>query len=238
MLRAALIDVGGTVLPDNLPPDPDRHRLRRERLGEVLPELGPEALDALMAGLLADARAGMARLEQRTDEEIARRLAAADPALAVRAGEVRRTMDRELALFAGCRELLGAAGEIGLRRVLVTNTAWFDDEDWIGWRAPELGLTGLIDGVVTSVSAGYRKPHQAMFQRALGLAGCPPERCVFIGDREDLDIEPALQLGMTTIRVAIQEPPTPTRAYRLVTSLAEAAEALRAIRPGPPPPRS
>jgi FMN phosphatase YigB (HAD superfamily) len=244
LLRAALIDVGGTLLPDNLPQDPALGRLRRERLAELLPGLGPDALDGLLAGLLADARAGGRQLEQRTNEEIRRRLVDADPALGDCVDDVRRTLARNmgwaLSLFPGCREFLAAAGELGLRRILVTNTAWFDDEDWRVWREPELGLTGLVDGIVTSVSVGYRKPHPAMFERALELAGCSSDHCVFIGNREDLDVEPALELGMTVIRVAIHEAPTPTRAHRLVTSLAEAADALRAlcVRAGPPPPRT
>ena len=231
-LRALLLDVGGTLLPDNLPESPELRAVRRARLAAVLPELGQDVLSALLAGVLADASAGRDRLEQNTNAEIANRLAAADRALACRADEVRRTLGRymgsELRPFPGHRELLAAAGDLGLCRVLVTNTAWLADDDWLDWGAPELGLTGLVDGVVTSCSAGYRKPHLAMFQRAVALAGCRPEECLFVGNNERKDVEPALGMGMTTIRVAIQESPTATRAHRLATSLDEVTAALRA----------
>ena len=94
---------------------------------------------------------------------------------------------------------------------------------------PDLRLTGLVDGVVTSCSVGYRKPHLAIFQRAVALADCRPEECLFVGDNEQKDVEPALGMGMTAIRVAIQEPPTATRAHRLATSLDEVTAALRAL---------
>src|SRR5215472_17974760 len=99
----------------------------------------------------------------------------------------------------------------------------------VQWWTPARGLRGLVDGVVTSYSMGRRKPDRAMFERGLHIAGCSADEAIFIGDKEAKDIEPALALGMTTIRVAIQEPRSPTRADRLVTSLSEAAEALRAL---------
>jgi FMN phosphatase YigB (HAD superfamily) len=232
--EALLVDVGGTLLPDNLPDDPALVRARDARLAAILPELEPDALARLLVSMLADARAGLDRLEQHTSSDIAGRLEAADVRLSGRVEEVRTTLGRHVSQrldpFPGHRELLLAAGELGLRRVLVTNTSWLSDEDWQEWRAPELGLTGLLDGVVTSYSAGYRKPHRAMFDSALALAGCGPEACVFTGDKERKDVEPALALGMTVIRVAIQEPPTPTAAQYLVTSLEDAVRVLRRLR--------
>lgn len=97
------------------------------------------------------------------------------------------------------------------------------------WWMAVRGLTGLVDGIVTSYSVGRRKPDRAMFDRALRTASCPATEAIFVGDKEAKDIEPALALGMATIRVAIQEPPSPTRADRLVTSLAQAADAVRAL---------
>ncbi|HSR22325.1 MAG TPA: HAD family hydrolase [Candidatus Eisenbacteria bacterium] len=231
--RALLVDAGGTLFPDSLPDAPGVRQVRARRLAAVLPELGPDRAAALLDELLADARAARDELTQRSDALIASRLRAVAPALAGRAGDVRRALSRptghEHPPFPGHRDLLLEAGRLGLRRVLVSNTDWVSDEDWVRWRMAERGLDGLLDDVVTSYSAGRRKPDRSIFDRALTLAGCPPEACVYVGDNEAKDVEPALALGMTVIRVAIQEPPTPSRAQRMVTSLPAAIEALRQL---------
>jgi FMN phosphatase YigB (HAD superfamily) len=233
--RAFLVDVGGTLVPDDLPDAPGVRDVRLARLAALLPELEAGQVAELLDRLREGAGQGRDQLVQRTDAMIAGELARFRPAadLAVRAGQVCRAMGRptghEHPPFPGHDDLLRTAGELGLRRVLVTNTAWVSDEDWLAWWIAARGLTGLVDGVVTSYSAGRRKPDRAMFDNALRIAGCPAAEAIFIGDKEAKDIEPALALGMTTIRVAIQKPPSPTRADRLVTSMAEAAEALRTL---------
>ncbi len=237
---ALLVDVGGTLVPDRLPDPPGRRDVRVDRLAAVLPELGRDRAASLLDALLADARTASDLLEQRTDAAIARRLATLDPSLAGRAGEVRRRLGRptghEHPPFPCHRDLLHVAGELGMRRVLVTNTDWTSDDDWLVWWMSARDLAGLVDGVVTSYSLGRRKPDRAMFDRALSLAGCPPEACVYAGDKERKDVEPALALGMTVIRVAIQEPPSETRAHHLVTDLAGAVRVLRELQGDLPAP--
>jgi FMN phosphatase YigB (HAD superfamily) len=49
----------------------------------------------------------------------------------------------------------------------------------------------LIDSVTTSLDVGYRKPHAAMFDEGIRLAGCAAEEGVFIGNSEGKDVEPA-----------------------------------------------
>ena len=74
---------------------------------------------------------------------------------------------------------------------------------------------------MTSLDVGFRKPHSAFFAAALREAGCEPAACLMIGNSEANDIQPALALGMRTIRVAIEEPPpTASAAHAVVTSLA------------------
>ncbi len=86
----------------------------------------------------------------------------------------------------------------GLRVVLVSNTLWRGDadalEDWRGF-----GLADVIDGAVTSHSVGWRKPHPAMFERALELAGCAPAEAFMVGDRLRADIRGAKQLGLRAV---------------------------------------
>lgn len=64
------------------------------------------------------------------------------------------------------------------------------------------GLRNYVKFVVDSAAFGYKKPHHKIFQRAFELAdvsGDQVHRVAFVGDRIDLDITPALELGMRAI---------------------------------------
>jgi putative hydrolase of the HAD superfamily len=68
---------------------------------------------------------------------------------------------------------------------------------------PELereGLTARLDAIVLSCEVGKRKPHPAMFERALAELGVRAEDAVFVGDRLLQDITGAGELGMTTVQ--------------------------------------
>jgi len=80
----------------------------------------------------------------------------------------------------------------------------------------DLGVVHLVDSIITSLEIGFRKPHPAIFKAAILEAGCNAAECVMIGNSETNDIEPALQLGMRAIRVAIEEPPPRTSAAEAV----------------------
>jgi putative hydrolase of the HAD superfamily len=58
----------------------------------------------------------------------------------------------------------------------------------------------LFDVVVESRSAGVRKPDPAFYRLALEQLGVPAERTVFLDDL-GINLKPARQLGMTTIKV-------------------------------------
>ena len=74
---------------------------------------------------------------------------------------------------------------------------------------------------------GFRKPHRAMFDAALALARCPPERCAIIGNSELKDVQPALALGVRTILARIIEPrPSTSSAHAVVVGLADAADVV------------
>jgi FMN phosphatase YigB (HAD superfamily) len=86
----------------------------------------------------------------------------------------------------------------GLTVVLVTNTlSRGDDEVWEDWR--RFGLADAIDGVASSHSVGWQKPHRAIYDRALAIAGARPEEAFMVGDRLDADIAGAKRLGMRAI---------------------------------------
>jgi putative hydrolase of the HAD superfamily len=68
---------------------------------------------------------------------------------------------------------------------------------------PELereGLSQRVDTIVLSCEVGKRKPHPAMFERALAELGVRARDAVFVGDRLLQDIRGAGELGMTTVQ--------------------------------------
>ena len=67
-------------------------------------------------------------------------------------------------------------------------------------RQPELeALVEPVDLVATSGLLGIEKPKVAFFHRVAELLGVAPDRCAYVGDRIDNDVEPALAAGMTGI---------------------------------------
>ncbi|MFO0584083.1 MAG: HAD family hydrolase [Anaeromyxobacter sp.] len=60
------------------------------------------------------------------------------------------------------------------------------------------GMAPLLDAVVLSFEVGAVKPSAAIFERALGLLGTPPERTLMVGDSAHDDAGAAL-LGAPTL---------------------------------------
>jgi 2-haloalkanoic acid dehalogenase type II len=63
------------------------------------------------------------------------------------------------------------------------------------------GLGSSLDGVVTSAAAGAAKPDSAIFERALGLAGCAPSEAIHVGDTPAEDIEGAKRAGIQPVLI-------------------------------------
>jgi HAD superfamily hydrolase (TIGR01509 family) len=234
-LRAALVDVGGTLWPNTWPDLPNDAGLRAGRLAEALDWIDPADAPGLVTELVERiGRPPPAGLElvQGTDEAIRTCLTEArlpaDDATVVR---VRRALvlpvHERFQPLSGARVLLSTIRTLGLVSVVCSNTALRDGD---GYRRDfELfGLTGLVDAYVTSVDVGRKKPDPAMHQAAAAAAGQPPEACVMIGNSEEADIAPAQELGMRTIRVYPDDPPpTASRAHGVAATLFDAADLLR-----------
>jgi HAD superfamily hydrolase (TIGR01509 family) len=229
VLRAALIDVGGTLWPERGP-----YVARQQtRLREVFPDLDEEEFPQLIGALNARTAEWESPtvLEQDTDALIEAVLSE-QQIEGLSALQVRQAMCVPASvgaeLFPGAIELLRTARELGLRNVLVSNTAVRDAEAY--WRDFEyFGVHEYIDGIVTSLDVKFRKPHEAMFRAAVQIAGCRAEDCAFIGDSEEKDIAPAVQRGMRTVLVAIEQPsPAVSEADAVATSLEEVTQIVRA----------
>ncbi len=241
-LDAALIDVGGTLWPNSWPFRETDALGRRQRIAAAMPGLTPDAADALATDLIQSSRPGDEKRSISTEMEIvvsaeeliagslARQGLGADADTVMR---LRRAMsipvsDRMKPL-PGALELLQEIHTLGMKTVIASNTYWRDaDSYWADFRI--LGLAEHIDAIVTSVDAGRLKPHPAVFEMAMRWAGCAPDRCVVIGNREENDIAPALALGMRTILVHPDDPaPASSRAHAVAPDLWACAQALRTM---------
>jgi FMN phosphatase YigB (HAD superfamily) len=63
-----------------------------------------------------------------------------------------------------------------------------------------MGLAERLDFAVFSSEVGKRKPHPAIFERALDALGVAAADSVFVGDRLYEDVRGAGELGMTTVQ--------------------------------------
>lgn len=67
------------------------------------------------------------------------------------------------------------------------------------YRFSHFGLRRYFRVAFSSCYMGLRKPEPAMYRRALDILGCPPERVLFIDDREE-NVSAGLASGMKAIR--------------------------------------
>ena len=101
-------------------------------------------------------------------------------------------------LGATTHALLEALRSRGLKLGLVSNAF---DPGWLLHRDLEqMGLEERLDFSVFSSEVGLRKPHPAIFERALEALEVEPERTLFVGDRLYEDVRGAAEVGMTTVQ--------------------------------------
>jgi putative hydrolase of the HAD superfamily len=99
--------------------------------------------------------------------------------------------------FSDAREAIEAVRRLPARALVVSN--WDVSLEEVLAR---LHLAPLLDVVVTSARAGARKPSEAIFVRALELAGVAPERTVHVGDSVEEDVAGARRAGIEPILLA------------------------------------
>jgi len=221
-LSAVLIDIGGTLWSDGVRTAREHDVAERvRRLHQAAPQLGVEDARRATEHLMA--------LEHGTDAAITECLQSLGMEIDV--ATVRRAMclsaSGRVVLLPGATELLSTIRELGLRCVAVSNTMWYDGATYLAELAG-FGLGQAFDALVSSVDVGLKKPHPAMFDAAVTLAGCEAEACIMVGNSEAKDVAPARAMGMRTIRVAVEEPaPAHSSADAVVTSLLDAASLLR-----------
>jgi putative hydrolase of the HAD superfamily len=119
--------------------------------------------------------------------------------------ELARFLEAEHAAWQPARQLgahtwalLESLRDRGLRLGLISNAF---DPAWLLHRDLEqLGVAERLDVALFSSEVGWRKPHAAIFERALAALDVAPANALFVGDRLHEDVGGAAALGMRTVQ--------------------------------------
>jgi len=65
----------------------------------------------------------------------------------------------------------------------------------------DVGLSPLLDGILTAAEAGSSKPAPAIFAQALRLAGVAPAEAIHVGDSVEEDVAGARAVGIEPVLV-------------------------------------
>ncbi len=158
-----------------------------QRYSELLEELHPR----VMAGQLTYLAARQLRFQ--------RLLAPYEPAIAVAA--VTRVAGQHYADYQRLRQPVAGALAL-LQRLkpayqigIVTNNRTAEQEE----KLRHLGLSGLVDALITSEGVGVLKPDPAIYEVALRRLGATAAETVMVGDNWQADVLGALAVGIRPI---------------------------------------
>jgi putative hydrolase of the HAD superfamily len=197
VIRAVLLDALGTLV--RLEPPAPRLRAELSRLAgvEVSEEQAERGFRAEIAYYLqhhGEGRdpASLERLRDRCARVLADELGLAGvDHTAVRAAMLGSL---EFTAFPDAADALRELRERALRLVVASN--WDCSLSEVLERA---GLRSLVGGVASSAVAGAPKPHPAVFEQALRLAGATPEEALHVGDSVENDVEGARAVGVPAL---------------------------------------
>jgi putative hydrolase of the HAD superfamily len=117
--------------------------------------------------------------------------------------------------------LLDTLRDRGLMVGLVSNA--LDPPQLLHRDLTEMGVAERLDVAVFSSEIGWRKPHPAIFERALAVIGARPSDTLFVGDTLATDIKGAWLLGMHTCQAvwfrADEDPEAPEPDFQAFTQM-------------------
>ncbi len=232
MLEAVLFDWGDTLMrwEFDVPLLEAGHRAGLEAVGlEPRAELTSRFREAYLPELW---RPGM--LEEVEYPGIVRRLLAEfgieldDDALDRFLEAEHRAWGPARQLAATTHALLESLRDRGLKLALVSNA--LDPPALLHRDLAEFGVAERLDVAVFSSEVGWRKPHPAIFERALEALGVEPARALMVGDRLREDVGGAAALGIATCQAlwfrADESPDAPEPDFRAFTQM----DVLTAVR--------
>lgn len=116
--------------------------------------------------------------------------------------------------------LLETLRDRGLKLGLVSNA--LDPPYFLHRDLEQLGVAQRLDVAVFSSEVGWRKPHPAVFERALDALGVMPGDALFVGDTLATDVAGAAALGMRTCQALwfrVDEAEEPEPDFRAFTQM-------------------
>jgi putative hydrolase of the HAD superfamily len=222
-VRAVLIDALGTLV-ELQPPGP-RLRVRLEELSSV--DVGLETAERGFAAEIGHYlahhmeggdRAGLERLRDDCAEVMHDALGVDT----IDRATVRRAMVEalEFEAFADARPALEQLRSLGLRLVVASN--WDCSlPEWL----EGAGIWQLVDGAVSSATAGEPKPSPVVFRAALEIAGVEAGEALHVGDSLGNDVQGARAAGIRAVLLDRSGAPPPP-GVETVRSLGEVASLL------------
>ena len=201
IIKAVFFDLYQTLIRY----DPPREQLQAKVLKEFGIDVAPEAIRRAL--LIADEFAYQEHarwsLSKRPAEEkmavyaqyqrILLKEAGVDASEQLIAGVLGKMQqfDMKLVLFDDVVPVLTQLRERRLILGLISNV----DRD-ITPLCDELGLSSLLQVVVTSQNAGFNKPQPEIFREALRQAGVEPSEAIYVGDQYQIDVVGAREAGI------------------------------------------
>ena len=95
------------------------------------------------------------------------------------------------------KETLAKLKGMGLKLGILSNT--FVSSGSLDRQLGQLGMLEFLPYRLYSYQYEYRKPDRRIFEAAIAKIGEPAENILFVGDRIDVDIRPALRAGMRAV---------------------------------------
>jgi HAD superfamily hydrolase (TIGR01509 family) len=226
-VRAALFDVGGTLVDQYVT---GMHPLIRQ---ELVASFGERDWYDALIGAEIEPHERAEPLRQETNRWYEAWFAEHGIVCDIDIDRLRATFAIPLDLITtpvpGAYEAVRWCKAQGLAVVLVTNVVSRGDAEVLrDWQ--RVGLADAIDGIVSSHDVGWRKPHRAMFDRALDLGKAAPGDTFMVGDDLEADVRGAQRLGLRTVwrrRDAGAAPPAGLRPDATITTLLELPEIVR-----------
>ncbi|MFC1915626.1 HAD family hydrolase [Chloroflexota bacterium] len=201
MIKAVFFDLYHTLVRF----DPPREELQAEALKEFGIEVSPEVLvrplviaDEFIYQALARSSPAQRSKEKQMAlyaqyERILLKeagIAADEPLVLGLLGKMQQS-DMKLVLFDDVMPALTDLKSLSLVLGLISNV-----EHDITALLSQLGLTSLLQVVVTSQDTGFNKPQPEIFREALKQAGVQAPEAIYVGDQYQIDIVGANQVGM------------------------------------------
>ncbi len=204
-IEAILFDMGGT-LRNSIPKD---GRSKVEAAQRIINLLGGNAVPEEFAQLLSVRAKAYSRWARNTlvelnERELWKKWMLPDwPAgkineLAIPLNQLWREGTGERLIFPETKEVVLELFRRGYRLGLVSNTVSSVE---VPQALEEMKLSGCFEIVVLSCLIGVRKPDPAILLEAIRQMGVEPEKCAYIGDRLNRDVEASRKAGFAKVAI-------------------------------------